>query len=375
LGNRHKEERKTMEIFTPLSFWIQLASFFFTMAGIHADLMVIRFFLVMSYLMLFLNSILGSPLWPNARSSGGIFVDSLVWSIINLYVHGSSLICLILDERHTSFTDDEAALWRMFYRTGGLSGKLFKTIIAPHLEVVEFEAGENIPTEDYFYIVYTGRITLQVYEMGQIKVERKTLSGEMFDLKYLGMFSEESVFEIHRLNCTSETKSKLFRFSREDMKKIAHHRLAKGVWQSLLINNLSFVVESYLEIDRHSKFAESYCDKIFDPLEDWEMPKKWVAGSGSAMKNPELHLLQYIRHSFSPPWPFGGHLTGLRQTLLSPPPQRPSPLPQLPPLFHRMASSLTIANLNRSATPTHTLPEDQVEAGHGARAPDQEQVE
>jgi hypothetical protein len=64
LGNRHKEERTAMEIFTPLSFWIQLASFFFTMSGIHADLLVIRFFLVMSYLMLFLNSVLGSPLWP-----------------------------------------------------------------------------------------------------------------------------------------------------------------------------------------------------------------------------------------------------------------------------------------------------------------------
>jgi hypothetical protein len=373
-----------MEVFTPLSFWMQLAGFFFTMSGIHADLLVIRFFLVMSYLMLFMNSVLGSPLWPDARSSGGIFVDSLVWSIIGLYVHGSSLICLILDERQVSLTDDEDALWRMFYRTGGLSAKLFKVIVAPHLQIVEFEEGEKIPTDDFFYIVYTGRVNLKVYEKGQIKVERKTLSGEMFDLKYLGMFSEQSVFEFHHLNCTSEIKSKLFRFSREDMKKIAHHRLAKGVWQSLLINNLSFVVESYLETDRHSKSAESYCDKIFDPLEDFERPKEWVAGSGAALTNPKMHLLRYIRRSFSPPWPFGGHLTGLRQTLLSPPPHRPSPLRQLPPLFHRMASSVTVANLKRrmtpcsrswSATPTSTLPEDQIEAGHRARVPDLEQVD
>jgi hypothetical protein len=96
-------------------------------------------------------------------------------------------------------------------------------------------------------------------------------------------------FEVHHLNCTSETKSKLFLFSREDMKQIAHQRLAKGVWQSLLINNLSIVVESYLEADRHSKFAESNCDKIFDPLEVWELPKEWVAGFGRALKNPEMH--------------------------------------------------------------------------------------
>jgi hypothetical protein len=322
------------------------------MSGIHADLLVIRFFLVLSYLMLFMNSILGSPLWPNARASGGVFVDSLLWSIIGLYVHGSSLICLILDERPVNFTsDDEAALWRMFYRSGGLSAKLFKMIIAPHLEIVEFEAGENIPTEDFFYIVYTGLVNLQVYGgKDELKVERTTFSGEMFDLKYLGMFNAKSLFEINTLKCTSETKSKLFRLSRVDMKKIAHHRLAKGVWQSLLINNLSW----------DSKFGEMYCDKFFDPLEDWEKPNEWAAGSGSALKNPEVHLLRYMRLSFSSPWPFGGHLTGLRQTLLSQPLQA-----RLPPLFHRMAASQTLSQLkrSRSAMPSRKSPEDEVETG------------
>jgi hypothetical protein len=340
-----------MEIFAPLSFWMQLASFFFTMAGLHADLLVIRFFLVMSYLMLFVNSILGSPLWPNAWASGGVLVDSLLWSLIGLYVHGSSLVCLILDEREVTFiSEDEASLWRMFYRTGGLSARLFKMIIAPHLEIVEFEAGENIPTENYFYIVYTGRVNLQVYGKDDLKVERTTFSGEMFDLKYLGMFNEKSIFEINTLTCTSETKTKLFRFSRVDMKKIAHHRLAKGVWQSLLINNLSW----------DSKFGESYCDKFFDPLEDWEKPKQWAAGSGSALKNPELHLYRYMCVSFSSPWPFGGHLTGLRQTMLSQPPQG-----KLPPLFHRMAASNTVAQLKRprSGIPTRMPPEDLIETG------------
>jgi hypothetical protein len=359
-----------MEIFTPLSFWIQLASFFFTLSGIHGDLLVIRFFLLMAYVMLFLNSALGSPLWPDATSSGGIFLDSLIWSIIGVYVHGASLLCLILDERQVSLTEDEGALWRMFYRTGGLSAKLFKIIVAPHLQIVEFEVGQEIPTDDFFYIVYQGRINLQVYEEGEIKVERKTLSGEMFDLKYLGMFHEESVFEFHHLNCSSDTKSKLFRFSREDMKKIAHHKLAKDVWQSLLINNLSFM----LETDRHSNFAD-FCYKIFDPLEDWEKPKEWVSGSGSALKNPEMHLLRYIQRSFSPPWPFGSHLTGMRQTLLLPPPHRPSPLPLVPPLFHRMASSAMVTNLRKSITAssrsrpaadTLVPPEDQANAGPGA---------
>jgi hypothetical protein len=59
------------------------------------------------------------------------------------------------------------------------------------------------------------------------------------------------------------------------------------------------------------------------------------------LKNPELHLLRCIQHSFSPPWPFGGHLTGFVKLCCLPPPHRPSPLPHTLRLFHRLASSLT----------------------------------
>jgi hypothetical protein len=47
-----------------------------------------------------------------------------------------------------------------------------------------------------------------------------------------------------------------------------------------------------------------------------------VAGSGTALQNPLQHVIRYIRSSFSPPWPFVGHPTGIRQTMLRPPPQR-----------------------------------------------------
>jgi hypothetical protein len=85
-------------------------------------------------------------------------------------------------------------------------------IVAPHLEIVEFEVGKIFRRKTFFYIVYHGVANLRVRKRPD-QGRTKTLSGEMFDLKYLGMFSEESVFETHQLNCTSEIKSKLFRFS------------------------------------------------------------------------------------------------------------------------------------------------------------------
>jgi len=359
-----------MVVNTPLSFWIQASSLFFALAGVFSDLLVLRVWLFLAYLMLFINAVLGSPLWPDVSSSGGgLYLDSIIWSILSMYVHGSSLVCLLLDERAVDLNEEEAALWRMFYRTGGLSAKLFKTIVAPYLRVIEFEAGEEIPTEDYFYIVYTGRIDFKVYEHEKLKVERNCSSGEMFDLKFLGMFAAESVFVTHSIKAVTETHTTLFRFSRDDMEKISHHRLAKGVWQALLINNLSFVVESCLENTRHLRYTETYCDKIFDPLEKWEQRKEWYAGSGTALKKPLEHLVGYMHWSFSPPWPFKRHLTSIRQTLLPPPPLRPSTVPHLAPRFHRfstMGRSLTNSRQTTpegSRAPSPALPEEQVETG------------
>jgi hypothetical protein len=36
----------------------------------------------------------------------------MVWAILGLYVHGTSMVCLFLDERRVELGDDEAALWR-----------------------------------------------------------------------------------------------------------------------------------------------------------------------------------------------------------------------------------------------------------------------
>jgi hypothetical protein len=207
--------------------------------------------------------------------------------------------------------------------------------------VVEFEPGETIPTDDHFYIDYKGLIRLKVLQDGIFKVDRKLRSGEMFDLKFLGLFSKNSVFLDNDIKCTSITKTKLFRWSKSDLEKISNHNFAKEVWQSLLINNLSFVVESFMETDRERKLYEMKCDEIFSPLAPWEQPRQELAGSGSALRNPLLHLTRYIRRFVSLQWPFGRPPAGIRQTQLPPPPPRPNPIPQAPPRFHRLMSANT----------------------------------
>ena len=276
-----------------------------------------------------------------------------------MYVHGASLLNLIRDERAVQLSEDEHALWRMFYRTGGLSARLYKNIVSPYVKVVTFEAGEDIPTEDYFYILYKGNVHLRVYKDGKLKTERVTVhSGDMFDMKYLGMFAEDHFFLDHKISCTSKSKSTLFCFSRADMKKIAQHHLVKSVWQSLLINNLSTILEKYLE--KQSNFPSDRqfedTDRIFRPLEDWEQPPSYLAGSGAALQFPWRHLCNSLCHQFSPPWPFGQHLSGIRQTNLSAPVNPPCPDPHRVSNMHgryhgitRMLTSLSCGREDKEA--------------------------
>jgi len=345
-----------VQIYNPLSFWMQLASLFFSLSGISGDLLIVRFCLFLAYLMLFLNAALGSPLWPDASSLGGIALDSLLWSLVGMYVHGTSLLCLLADERRVvDLTDDQAALWRLFYRTGGLSERLFREIVAPNMQVVELDANQVVDTESHFYIIYKGTVRLQVVSSSEsdgdhpvfiVKREVLKRSGEMFDLKHLDMFSDDISFFTDRIVCTTTTRAKLFRFNRGDTKRIAHHILAKGVWQSLLINNLSFVLEAYesklsnspssattatatsdAELGGNAVDDDSdldYCDKIFAPLQEWEKPKHVDPGSGSALRWPVAHLSYSFRRHISLPWPLGSHPTGLRQTQLPPPLKSPT---------------------------------------------------
>lgn len=347
-----------VDFVTPLSLWVQLASFFFFMSGIFGDLLVIRFFLVLAYIMLFINAVLGSPLWPDIKGQDQTFaIDSLCWALVGLYVHGCSMWCLVMDERKVALDDDEAALWRMFYRTGGLSQRLFHDIVATHLKVVEFQPGQEIPTHDDFYIIYSGQVKLEVFNDSKHKYDRIMFSGEMFDLNFLGLFSEKTLFERSRIKCRSITATKLFRIHRDDMKTIAKNGFAKGIWQALLINQLSFIVESYADRSPMSRMSEEKHDRIFEPLEEWELPPKVLAGSGTALQRTLAHLVHYIRVSFSPPLPFAGHPTGIRQTQLPPPPQRGTyEQPDKMPRFHvrKLLSQRLTGRSTSSASDTST---------------------
>jgi hypothetical protein len=398
-------------ILTPLSIWMQLANFFFFWAGVQGDLLIIRLLLLIANAWIFLNALLGSPLWGSVNSNNPndetyyLHLDSFIWAVLNMYVHGYSVVCLLLDERPVPLTETEAALWRLFYRTAGMSNKLYAEIILPFLAVVTYDQpDEEVPTDEYFYIIYRGHVDLRVYHRrdypnasqppaAEPLHQRSIGSGECFDIKYLqaaqiassyqgrnagldgslGLddsiqnktqgVTPKKLFQNHVIHVTTTSPCILFRFRRADLPKIISHPFSKSVWQAILINTLSMMVEAYLgdqgrsaaNLDEESpsqpnaplsrrhlessrrRLQEDYVDRVFSPLEPWELPDKVVAGSGMAYQYPVQHIARYIKLSFSPPSiePIeyllsllffsgkrrsGNHPTGIRQTNLPPPP-------------------------------------------------------
>lgn len=324
---------------TPLGIWIQIANLFFLLSGVYSDLLLIRAFLVVAYGLLLLNGFLGSPLWPDFVFRDHIQLDTILWSLIGLHVHATSLIRLILDERPVlDLTDDEEALWRMFYRCGGLSKKIFHDKILPNVQVVDVKAGSIIPTNKYFYILYKGsiRVTVTSGTPGCPCTVREYIdtSGQVFDLKDMDLLHDRTPFEGDKIEVMSLTDIKVFQFTKDNIRTIVHTH--KSIWQTILIENLIRFVAKEKECHQglgKTIMDSNYCHPQFLPLEDWEQPNQYEAGSGMVLINFDTfirHIGRTMYQSLSVPWPIRcSQAIGIRQTQLPVPKQSNTALKSL----------------------------------------------
>ena len=314
-----------MIINPPLGIYKHLSSLSFLSAGIFADLLVIRLCLSTAYICLIVDALMGAPLWPSFRRPDHLTVDMLLWGILCLFVHMSSVVRLVADEQHVSLTEQEEALWRMFYRVGGLSRKVFHHQIAAHMTVVHYAAGDDISTDDAFHIVYKGVVEIQIDHANGTPLKTAVDgSGCMFDFKNLGLLQPlTSPFVKHRLTVKARTQCICFQFSNADVKTIANAQNTKSIWQNIFIGILARIAVQRLgeHLVDPKRREPDYMDPLFEPLSPSEQPNPLVAGSGKAMERPLAHLLYCMKRYFTPPWPFGAHCSGIRHSML------PAPVP------------------------------------------------
>jgi hypothetical protein len=313
------------EIKNPFSIWLQISSFSFFLAGNFSDLLIIRICLSSAYVFLFLNSVMGAPLWPSLRLPDKIQLDAVCWAILNLYVHISTVVRLLNDERSVILEPDELhSLWRMFYRTGGLSQMMFKKCVGDYCTVVAFAKDSLIPTDEYFYIIYKGTVKIHVVdEQGRKVSSRKAQSGQLFDFRALGLLQDMQSLSKHKIQTVvAITDCTLFQFPREEMPRICLMHATRLMWKELLMENLLRIVQRYFERQsRQQGYTDSpdYLNPMFLPLQDWEQPEPLRAGSGVALRSPFRHVFYSGKLSFAPPWPFKGPPMGLRHSSLPAP--------------------------------------------------------
>jgi hypothetical protein len=174
--------------------------------------------------------------------------------------------------------------------------------------------------ENFFYILYKGTVELSIYKHGTVKYRHKCHSGKAFDLKDMGLLYDPTPFQDDIVQAVAVTRTVLFQFTKDGVRTMA--RLHKTIWQTLMIENLtSIVVKQNDENLANAILSAEYRHPIFLPLQPWEEPDRFRAGSGRALQSFLPHVLSTLRHSWSPPWPFRDCDVGIRQMKLPPPPQ------------------------------------------------------
>ena len=261
------------------------------MSGIFGDLLLIRIFCFCAYLFMTIFSFSGS-LDLNFDWGGHIDPGSLFWGFLGMYVHGSSAVRLFLDERKITLDEseekEEEALWRFFYRRSGITRLLFKHYVSPSFELVHVKAG-TLDTQNWFYIILSGSVTLK-----RDNETRVTLySGSSFDIGHL---SPAGYFSANDETCDATViseEAKLFRCSVANLAKLCTHGQVKDAVEGLLISALTDIAKE----EYSSAVAPSHDrDAIFAPLEPYEKPLPYLAGSSS----PTIarHILFTLKKSF-----------------------------------------------------------------------------
>eukprot|EP00529_Nitzschia_sp_RCC80_P031522 CAMPEP_0113448334 /NCGR_PEP_ID=MMETSP0014_2-20120614/4713_1 /TAXON_ID=2857 /ORGANISM="Nitzschia sp." /LENGTH=364 /DNA_ID=CAMNT_0000339543 /DNA_START=84 /DNA_END=1174 /DNA_ORIENTATION=- /assembly_acc=CAM_ASM_000159 len=330
----------------PASLWQQISNCFFLMSGVFNDLLVIRTLLTCAYIFLFVTGGLGHPGWPGFTSTGAIAVDTLVWSFLNIMLHGFGVMRMFWDERKISLPEQDDAFWRYIYRHSGLSRAQFHHLLKPKLELKSYHAGDPIPTKDYFYVIRDGVVAGDVAHLATgLQQSIRMYSGEMFPLEnmYCDYMPQQNLFMKSWIKPRAATDVKLYAIPTSHLKALSVDPNAKEAWMALLVATLAEIAErpykrqSLLSGDFKGGANDSnggggvvdddndgddirlrVSNPLFDSLEPSEEPDRLVAGSNYAIRYPIQHLFYYMKASFFVPWPIGTWPIGLRHRMLPP---------------------------------------------------------
>jgi len=212
-------------IYTTIS---HLTSFFFLLAALWSDLLLIRVWLVLAHIFL-----LVSWLWNEPQV---IFLDMAIWTTVTMFFHGFAVYRHLTDEVQRSFADKfEEQVFSFFNRRCGMHKQEFFMIMR-EAERCTIGKGQVIMTEGsnmfYLHLLVQGVVK---YTVGNDTAPYQYRSGDLFNTEIGNVFGVHLGFS-ESLRAWAETDCILVRWPYAAV--VAMSRMSPsvgGYWRNLLL--------------------------------------------------------------------------------------------------------------------------------------------
>ena len=289
-----------VNILTPGSPWSQASSACFLLGGMFCDILLIRVFLFLAYTFLLTNGVCGFPPWPNYEWTGNIGLDTIIWSCLNLIVHGCAIAQLMYDERPIKFKkEEEKQLATYFLRRGGMQA-MEASIVMAHGKFRTIRKGDCILNP----VQALGKVALLIegkchyircHKDGDRTVH-SLFSGMAFDFRLFNVFGVYLGFEAPvSFEVFADTDCLVFEWKLEDLDCLAW-KCGPSV-SSYFRNFIMSIMATEWEFRTHGSeprgvtamtsrgtrepieyFEGKRSIDFTDPLEDWELQRSSIQG-------------------------------------------------------------------------------------------------
>ena len=292
--------------------WIQLLNFFFFLAALFNDVLLIRLSLGGGFLFLMINALTGSPLLPNvayATDANGdvpIALDGFIWAAVTGFFHYYFIYYLLRDERDVKLESPEhEAVWRFFYRRSGMRRLEFLEVVR-HAEFLDFQAGESIVDSahsvQYFHLVIEGLVHLETVYNDVPSPDVKLHSGDFFDLEVGNVFGVRLGFESDAFEARAETKCRIMRWSFEEMNRMASHcaPAVASFWRNMLLYTMANELNRIHPGISKLGSLDSCGEPEDEALSQGGMSRDFTAGLDDEEKGEQPSVMSWVLKSIRP---------------------------------------------------------------------------
>eukprot|EP00127_Corallochytrium_limacisporum_P001146 Clim_evm9s42 gene=Clim_evmTU9s42 len=319
-----------VEFYDPTGLWMWFSNFFFLLAAVFTDLLLIRGSLSIAYMFLLINAACGLPRWPYMSVEGYMSLDGVIVATFVGFFHCIATWRLMWDERPLKFDARGEELYRFFYRRCGMN-RLECREVLKRGRFVHFKEGQEILTLDESrrkcYIVIRGVVELRISDVRSsisgnsldLKAnhdataqERLVRSGHFFDFYLINLCGINVGCHHSTLDATAHTDCVLFELTTcalndllwKQSSAMAHYLRSFFMYCIAAEYNMRVVEDaSFFDAlgreEEHDYINGAKSRDFTEPLKEDEIPKKgylsWILGSLTICPPPGL------RHSGLPP--------------------------------------------------------------------------